>query len=545
MRRLWRAVVVWIVAVLALSIIAPLPVLAQGRDETTTLVPFINPVSGIKGVAPRGWGLYDGQNFAPGDPLAGPSLEVALIQQAAAGLNQEALSARLLPVLGIEELPPAAGSYRSDVFTWTLYSLEVTLPQLGRRVMDGALAQDEAGAYFVALLTEPGWSDRDRLYETVFRPALAAFAPLTAEERAALAPAEPEYWPTEGWRTATPESQGMDSARLAEMVTFIEDEDLAIDSVLVVRHGYLVLDAYFYPFAQNSTHELYSVTKSFTSALVGIAIEEGYLAGIDQPVVSFFPERTFDHLDADKAAMTIENLLTMTAGLDWQEMNVGYGTTRNTTIEMAQYGGDWTQFVLDRPMAEPPGTVFNYNSGASYLLSAILTEATGMRAADFARERLFEPLGFSRWRWTANPRGVTIGGWGLNVTAHDMAKFGLLYLHQGRWDDQTIVPADWVAASTTTQVELAWGEGYGYQWWISPAAGTYSARGLYGQYIIVIPALDMVVTFISDLPEEQGDVPDLLLAYYVLPAVQSLLPLPEDPDGLAGLEAAVESAGSR
>jgi CubicO group peptidase (beta-lactamase class C family) len=268
----------------------------------------------------------------------------------------------------------------------------------------------------------------------------------------------------------------------------------------------------------NSKHVLHSCTKSVTSALVGIAMDQGHIQSVDQPVLSFFPERTVGNLDARKEALTLEHLLTMTDGLHWVTKDIRYTSSTDTTPEMMR-SNDWVQFTLDRRMEAEPGTRWNYNGGASHLLSAIVQETTGMTALEFAEEHLFGPLGISEVAWLGGNQGRNYGGSRLQMTPHDMAKFGYLYLNEGMWDGEQIVPTAWVNASTANHSPTPQTY-YGYQWWVMPWAGYYSAIGARGQYITVLPELDMVVVFTSDLVPEDQYIPLLLLAFYVIPAAE-------------------------
>jgi CubicO group peptidase (beta-lactamase class C family) len=187
-------------------------------------------------------------------------------------------------------------------------------------------------------------------------------------------------------------------------------------------------------------------------------------------------------------------------------------------------------------MAAAPGAAFNYSSGVSHLLSAIIQEATGMRTFSFAREYLFEPLGISRVHWPSDPHGIAFGGGGLWLTPRDMARFGQLYLQGGVWGGKQVVPAEWVEASISRQVN-AHGAApyYGYQWWVR-SSGTYAAHGYRGKRIFVIPDLEMVVVFTADL---SGNAPSVILSNFIIPAARSPEPLPENPEGVALLEARV------
>jgi CubicO group peptidase (beta-lactamase class C family) len=327
----------------------------------------------------------------------------------------------------------------------------------------------------------------------------------------------------------------MDSELLVGMFDYIEREKANVHSVLIVRNGYTVLEAYYPPYGPNIRHGTASCGKSFTGALVGIAIREGYMEGVDQKVADFFPDHSDLQNDPLKQAMTVEHLLTMTSGLDWPESAASYSSSRNIMNQMMR-SGDWVRFVLDRPMVAAPGTTFNYSSGASHLLSAIIQEATGMRTFSFARTYLFEPLGISRVHWPSDPHGIAFGAGGLWLTPRDMAKLGQLYLEGGVWGGKQIVPAEWVEASVAQQVSAHGAASYyGYQWWVR-GSGTFAAHGYRGKRIFVIPDLEMVVVFTADL---SGNTPSVILSNFIIPAARSPEPLPENPEGVALLEARI------
>ncbi|MDH3398071.1 MAG: beta-lactamase family protein [Acidimicrobiia bacterium] len=345
-----------------------------------------------------------------------------------------------------------------------------------------------------------------------------------------------EYWPTEGWRTAAPEEQGMDSHLLADLFAAIDEESYAIDSVTVIRNGYVVADGVVHPFGKESRHIIHSCTKSIVSALIGIAVEEGYLEGVEQAVLDILPDREIANLDADKEAMTLENVLTMSTGLDCRDSYL-YGWRGLSEMRASD---DWVQHMLDLPMVAPPGSLFEYCNGGSFLLSAILQEVTEMKAADFARDRLFGPLGITDFVWPESPQGINIGWGELRMRPHDLAKIGYLYLRDGRWENRQVVPSTWVDASTHSHIGGTLQDGYGYQWWVRDD-GVYMALGYAGQYLIVVPAHDLVVVFTSDLPEDEFYLPQSLLDNYIIPAVLSEGALPADPEGKAALRAATEA----
>ncbi len=312
-----------------------------------------------------------------------------------------------------------------------------------------------------------------------------------------------DYWPTEGWRNATPEETGLDSTNLVEMMDYIEEQQLEIDSLLVVHDGYLVLDEYPRYFQADMRHAIHSCTKSFASALVGIAIDQGYIESVNMTLSELFPSRTIGNMDDWKENVTLKHLLTMTPGLEWDEWSEPYGHSENDVTEMFQ-SSDCVQFVLDRPMAYEPGTEWVYNSGVSHLLTAIVADQTGEAPLDYVRENLFYPIGIENgdFYWTRDVDGYFNSGGGLSMTTHALAKFGYLYLNNGTWDGEQIVSADWVQASSQNQYTFGEVGGYGYQWWTYSLGGVdfYSAQGFAGQYIIVIPEYDMVIVFTSNCP---------------------------------------------
>ncbi len=334
----------------------------------------------------------------------------------------------------------------------------------------------------------------------------------------------PDYWPTQGWKTSTPERQGMDSGILLNMLEVIWERDFKIDSVLVVRNGYVVLDAYSFPRDSDDRHNIYSCSKSVTSALVGIAIDKGYIKDVNQPVLDFFPELAAKNLTGDKKSMALEHLLTMSTGLDCRD-NYRYRWVGLRQMEMSP---DWVQFMIDLPVVETPGTRFNYCNGATFLLSAILQQQTGMNTLSFAEKHLFEPLGISNVIWPSNPQGITVGFGRIYMRPRDMAKFGFLYLNNGMWDGQRIISAEWIKESTRKQVAATWSLGYGYQWW-TVKAGEYTALGYGGQFIYVVPDKKIVAVFTSHLDQKDTFLPASLMRSNIVGAVKSDKPLPENP----------------
>jgi len=322
--------------------------------------------------------------------------------------------------------------------------------------------------------------------------------------------AAPSYWPTAGWRTSSPAEQGMDAAKLGAMLEAVKSQNLNLHSLLVIRNGYIVSESYFGSNGPNTRHELFSCTKSFIATLMGIAIDKGYVGGVGQLAADLLEGRTFQNESAAKSAMTLEHLLTMTTGLDWIEGDPTY---------RAMYGSrDWVRYVMDLPMRDQPGDEFNYCSGCSHVLSAIIQAKTRMNTRDFAEQELFRPLGITDVRWDADSQGIPIGGWGLQITPRDMAKLGYLYLHDGVWEGRQIVSSAWVKAAIEKHTPTDGPLGYGYQWWTYPRWGAYAALGRYGQMIFVVPDLDLIV--VTTAAAGGHDAIFGLIDQYIVPAAQ-------------------------
>ena len=361
--------------------------------------------------------------------------------------------------------------------------------------------------------------------------ALIKFGPLawafTAGLRTPAQVAAPDYWPTEGWQTSTPEEQGFDSAKLAEGLLSLQENQVEIDSLLIVRNGYVVLDAHFDPYDGAFPHDLASVTKSMMTTLIGIAVDQGKL-DLDQPVMFFFPDRTIANLDEHKEALTIRHLVSMRNG-----MESGCFDGDEPTLDVMRATPDWVQAALDRPMVAEPGTEFCYDSVGMHLLSAILQEATGMTAFDFARQYLFGPLGIRNVLWESDPQGYSRGWGDLHLLPEDLAKIGFLWLHRGNWDGQQVVSEAWVLDSVRAHSKFIEPDfGYGYGWWVT--TGDYQASGRGGQRVRVIASLNMLVAVTAsddDYSEIGAWLTPLLL--------EAKGPRPANPEGQAALEVAL------
>lgn len=328
-----------------------------------------------------------------------------------------------------------------------------------------------------------------------------------------------DYWPTTSWRSALAEEQGFDRKRLGA-ANEIAEGDPFFRSLLVVRNGHLVFENYYHGGAREQKTEVWSVTKSFTSALAGIAIDEGHIPDTDVLMVDLLPAyQGFD-------GISLGDVLTHETGLAWDE------ASQQTWIQSP----DWIAEALDRGFVAKPGEALLYSSANSHFLSAMIEETTGEPPGIFAADRLFGPLGiefvpltsarrYTLWQqlheplegtWRQDNMGLEIGAFGLRLTAREMAKFGFLYLNRGMWDDKAIVSEDWVTESTRDHVLRSKTVGFGYHWMVVERGGhiAFDADGWGGQSISVIPALDMVVVTKCDAVNPQGT-----SSYRVLEAV--------------------------
>jgi CubicO group peptidase (beta-lactamase class C family) len=324
-------------------------------------------------------------------------------------------------------------------------------------------------------------------------------------------------WPTEGWETSSLRKQGMDSTLIDRGVKFVENNGIGLVSMLIVRNGYLVKEHYFGPNKEDVFHPLYSVTKSITATVMGIAIDKGFIEGVHLKVLDFFPERNFTYVDEDKLNMTIYHLLTMTSGLQWNEHSVSYSSPLND-LTIMKTKNDWVQYTLDKPMVSEPGTQFSYNTGVSHLLSAIIQVATNMTTQEFADEHLFSSLGITNYEWFSDPQGITKGGIDIFLTARDMLKIGYLYHHNGTWDGDLIISEEWIQEASKKQIYAAgYSSDYGYQWWIRRPTSipVYFANGWAGQRIYVASKKNLIVAFTS---YDSTGLVDSVYVNYILPA---------------------------
>jgi len=326
-----------------------------------------------------------------------------------------------------------------------------------------------------------------------------------------LQPGEYVRWPTRGWKTRKPKNVGMDEALIAAMIEDIDQSGLSLDGIVVIHKGVIVVEKYFHVYKESTLHETYSVTKSVISALVGIALQQGCIESIGEPVLTYFPDRGFLNMDDQKESLTIKDFLTMSSGLAYDPDEM-YATP------------DWVQYTLDEPLIYPPGESWFYSNGGPQVLSALISQACEMDTLEFADQYLFTPLGIKDYQWQRSLNGHPNGSWGLELTPRDMAKFGYLYLQDGIWDGKQILPPDWVELSRLSYYQVPdplepWDLYYGFLWWIH-GDGFYAAHGYKGQFIYLAPEQDLVVVITANIAEKDFVQPQQLIREYIIPAVR-------------------------
>jgi CubicO group peptidase (beta-lactamase class C family) len=294
---------------------------------------------------------------------------------------------------------------------------------------------------------------------------------------------------------STPEAQGVSSAGVRAFVEAADRQVTSMHSFMLVRHGHVVAEGWWKPEGPDKPHVMHSLSKSFTSTAVGLAVAEGKLS-VDDPVLKFFPEYAPAEPSEKLRAMRVRDLLTMTAG---HETEAKFTTN-----------APWVQTFLAHPVPHKPGTHFLYNTAGSHMLSAIVQKVTGQTVLDYLRPRLFEPLGIENPEWGSSPQGVTFGGWGLKIRTEDIARFGQLYLQKGKWEGKQLLPASWIEQATAKQVSNGsdpardWDQGYGFQFWRC-RHGAYRGDGANGQFCIVMPELDAVIAITADTRDMQAE----------------------------------------
>ena len=320
----------------------------------------------------------------------------------------------------------------------------------------------------------------------------------------------------DGWAVASLADEGMNEALITTMMQrILEGTYPGIDAVAIARNDKLVLHEQirlttgrFDRWANNSDperHILHSTSKSVTSALIGIAIDQGHIASTQVPFYDLFNYGAYDNWDARKGDMTLEDALTMRLGLEWDEWSLPYTDPQNDLVFLENNNNDWAKALLDLPMTSDPGTVFTYNTAATIAIGQALENVTGIPMADYANQYLFYPLDIFDAVWAMSPTGLPIGGSGLYLKIRDQLKFGQLFVNDGVWNGQQLISAAWVADSVVRRVDISswatYSEAYGFQWWLDDfvhqqqTVDAWVTAGYGGQYIFCIPELDLVVAF--------------------------------------------------
>ena len=314
---------------------------------------------------------------------------------------------------------------------------------------------------------------------------------------------------------STPEAQGVSSSDLVELVEALDNQFNGMHSLMIVRHGHVITEGWWRPYDARHNHVLYSLSKSFTSTAVGLAVAEKKIS-INDVVIEIFPDQAPTEVSANLKAMRVRDLLTMATG------HQDPPSAAADTISAESF--------LAHPVPHLPGTHFKYNTAATFMQSAIVQQASEQTVLEYLQPRLFEPLGIEDPVWDTNYQGISLGGYGLRVKTEDIAKFGQLYLQQGQWNGQQVLPADWVKMATSKQVSNGsnpnsdWNQGYGFQFWRC-RHNAYRGDGAFGQYCIVLPDQEVVIAITSGVRDMQAILN--VLWDKLLPALKDA-PLPEN-----------------
>ena len=320
------------------------------------------------------------------------------------------------------------------------------------------------------------------------------------------------------WQISTMSAQGIDPDILLPGLSAL-GQSRTRQSFILMRNGKIVYEQYFNGSSAADSNNVASVSKSMLSALVGIAILQGHITSVEDRLVDHLPGYFEGESDPRRLELTVRDLLTMTHGLEWRE---------NESERLLNRSRDWVGDVLSLPIVNEPGTLFNYSTGVSHVLSALLTEATGMSTCEFAHRYLLGPLGIEAEFWGIDPQGFFTGGHSVSFTAREIARFGLLYLNEGAWQGEQLVPGWWVAASTTPRIDIGNNyAGYGYYWWLNRISGfhMYSALGAGGQILHVIPDLEVVLVTTHGFAGNARDYAEEAESYqfirdYLIPAIR-------------------------
>jgi CubicO group peptidase (beta-lactamase class C family) len=326
------------------------------------------------------------------------------------------------------------------------------------------------------------------------------------------------------FQETTAMEQGMNCEKLYRFLNYMEGSNLKLNSLLILRNGSQVVNLHPYPFHEEAMLYINCCTQCIISALVGIAIGEGLIKSVNEKVWNFFPEYNdlfYTTQDGEqKREISLEDLLKMTAGLEWNDTGVVYG--ENSYDGRMHASEDTIRFILEQPIREAPGSRYNHCLGAVHLLSAVLHKVSGMDTAEYARSRLFDPLGISDFEWMSDRNGIPNGN-GISLPAWGLARIGQLYLQEGRWGKAQIIPGDWIRLSTKKHTDTPDGPwsfyGGGYLWNMNRFGG-YSSRGVSGQYLAVVPTYGLVIVMISPLSLDQFYLYETLIETFIIPAVR-------------------------
>lgn len=347
----------------------------------------------------------------------------------------------------------------------------------------------------------------------------------------------PRYAGSRSLPRSTPEAEGISSAAIGAFLDGMAQARHELHSVMIVRRGRVIAEGWWAPYAPTLNHTMYSMSKSFTSTAVGLAVAEGRLS-VDDKVVRFFPKELPEKISENLAALRVRDLLTMSVG-----------HAKDPTFEVVK-SADWVRTFLAEPIANAPGTQFIYNSVATYMCSVIVQTLTGQRIVDYLRPRLFAPLGIEGATWEVCPRGFNTGGWGLNIRSEGLAKFGELYRQHGTWQGRQILPVKWIEEATSFHIQQPvaakparpkeqddWKQGYGYQFWRC-THNAFRGDGAFGQFTIVLPEQEAVIVMTGENSNMQGELD--LVWQHLLPAFGKA-PLAPDAKASGDLRARLDS----
>ena len=341
---------------------------------------------------------------------------------------------------------------------------------------------------------------------------------------------------------AKAQDHGVNPQGILDFLAAVQAAKMELHSFMLLRHGQVLAEGWWHPYRADLVHSLYSMSKSFTSTAVGLAVAEGRLSVQDR-VIAFFPKDLPAKVSDNLAAMRVKDLLTMSSGHEKEPTQV------------CVKSDNWVRTFLAQNIAHTPGSRFMYNSAATYMCSAIVQKLTGQTILDYLTPRLFAPMGISGMRWEVCPRGINTGGWGLSLQTEGLAKFGQLMLQQGRWQDQQLLPTSWVEEATRFHIQQPggdkpdrpksrndWLQGYGYQFWRCQGGNAFRGDGAFGQFTVVLPEQQAVIAMTSETKNMQGQLD--LVWQHLLPAFDAKNAKPADLSALHGLKLPLPAGGA-